>query len=97
MTTGIRNTPSAREARAVRNAIDRQFREAVNPPFGTTVRSRGIDDDGIRILDERYRFDRGRVRKTEKRDVARIERVASRIDILTDLFRKSNQLQVVSL
>ena len=78
-------------------ALGRQLREAIRPAGGRAVRGRGVEHDRVRVLDEVRRRDGRRVRQAQKRNVRAVEQLALRFNIVVQLGRQGQQLDVVAL
>ena len=78
-------------------ALGRQLREAVRPAGGRAVRGRGVEHDRVRVLDEVRRRDGRRVRQAQKRNVRAVEQLALRFDIVVQLGRQGQQVDVRAL
>ena len=78
-------------------ALGRQLREAIRPAGGRSVRGRGVEHDRVRVLDEVRRRDGRRVRQAQKRNVRAVEQLALRFNIMVQLGRQGQQLDVAAL
>ena len=78
-------------------ALGRQLRETVRPAGGRAVRGRGVEHDRVRVLDEVSRRDGRRVRQAQKRDVRAVEQFALGLDIVVQLGRQGQQVDVRAL
>ena len=81
---GVRDALRLRDCSAAAG----EFGEAVFPAVRRAMRGRGVDDDGVRALDERDRLYCRRIGKAEKGDIAGVQRVAPCGDVLANLVGK---------
>ena len=84
VTAGVRNALRLRD----HGASACELGEAVFPTVRRAVRGRGVDDYGIRVLDERHGLYRRRIGEAEKGDVAGIQRVAPCGNVFANLVGK---------
>ena len=84
MAAGVRYALRLRDCSAAAG----EFGEAVLPAVRRAVGGRGVDDDGVRVLDERDRLYRRRIGEAEKGDIAGIQRVTPCRDVLTNFVGK---------
>ena len=61
------------------------------------MRGRGVEHDRVRVLDEVRRRDGRRVRQAQKRNVRAVEQLALRFDIVVQLGRQGQQVDVRAL
>ena len=66
-------------------------------PGGRAVRGRGVEHDRVRVLDEVRRRDGRRVRQTQKRNVRAVEQLSLRFNIVVQLGRQGQQVDVRAL
>ena len=79
MATGVGDALAGANPRPLRRL---QFRQAKGPRRVDAVRGGGIDDAGIRVVDQRHRFTRGIVGQTQERHIGRVDQPLAFAEIL---------------